>query len=74
MYTLNGEKEMEVFLEKKASQRLKIYMNELFTWLILSNLFGFFSICFYFLLRKKLFAMKKQIVNEGPLNTKVSIK
>ena len=69
MCTLNIEKEMRVSLNETASQRLQIYMNDIFTLLMLPLVSFFFN----FSTDKKLSAMKKPVVMKVALNTKKAI-
>ena len=59
---------MRVSLNETASQRLQIYMNDIFTLLMLP-LVSFF----YFSTDKKMSAMKKPVVMKVALNTKKAI-
>ena len=76
MCTLNGEKEMRVSLNETASQRLQIYMNDIFTLLMLPFVWVFFKLFFVVFLadKKKLSAMTKPVVMKVALNTKKAIK
>ena len=66
---------MRVSLHETASQRLQIYMNDIFTLLMLPFVWVFFKLFFFFFAdKKKLSAMTKPVVMKVALNTKKSNK